>query len=159
MPEIKLTTHIKAPPERVFDLARSIDAHTSSTEQTGERAVAGRTSGMIELGESVTWEARHLGVKQQLTVEITGFDRPHRFEDQMTKGAFASMRHVHQFQPTDEGTLMTDEFHFSAPLGILGRIAEQLFLTRYMTSFLTTRNQALKEMAESEQWRHYSNTD
>ncbi len=50
MPLIELSTGIRAPIERVFDLARSIDAHVASTGQTRERAVAGRTSGLIELG-------------------------------------------------------------------------------------------------------------
>jgi len=77
MPVIQLETKITAPVERVFDLARSIDAHTSTTEGTGERAAEGRTTGLIEAGETVTWEARHLGVRQRLTSKITAMERPH----------------------------------------------------------------------------------
>ena len=66
MPVIELTTYIEAPIERVFDLARSVDAHTASTSQSKERAVAGRTSGLIEQDETVTWEATHFGIKQSL---------------------------------------------------------------------------------------------
>ena len=47
---IRLETQIDAPQERVFDLARSIDAHLASTEGTRERAIGGRTSGLIEMG-------------------------------------------------------------------------------------------------------------
>ena len=155
MPLIQLETKIEAPPHRVFDLARSIDAHVESTVATKERAIAGRTTGLIEPGETVTWEARHFGVRQRLTVRVTAFDRPHAFSDEMTRGAFASMRHSHQFLPDGTGTLMKDEFHFSAPLGPLGRIAEWIFLTRYMASFLRSRNQALKELAESQDWKRY----
>ena len=68
---IQLTTRIAAPAERVFDLARSIDAHMASTSQSGEKAIAGRTSGLIEEGETVTWEAKHFGVKQRLKVKMT----------------------------------------------------------------------------------------
>lgn len=149
MPLIELTTEIHAPIERVFDLARSIDAHLSSTAQTNERAVGGRKSGLIEQGESVTWEACHLGVKQRLTVEITEMDRPHSFEDVMIKGAFFHMRHRHEFEEKDGVTTMRDHFDFSAPLGILGRIAEKLFLTAYMRRFLEIRNAHLKATAES----------
>ena len=155
MPLIELETLISAPVDRVFDLARSIDAHTESAERSGERAVDGRTSGLIGLGETVTWEARHFGVKQRLTVRITAFDRPHSFEDEMTQGAFASMHHRHLFEPAGDDTVMRDEFRFAAPLGILGRIAEGLFLTRYMERFLTTRNGILKRMAESDEWKRY----
>ncbi|MFM7182807.1 MAG: SRPBCC family protein [Verrucomicrobiales bacterium] len=152
---IELETQIDAPIERVFDLARSIDAHMASTEGSGERAVAGRTSGLIKDGETVTWEAKHFGVKQRLSVRITRFDRPHLFEDEMISGEFSSMRHTHRFIRSGEGTLMKDEFHFTAPLGVLGRLAECLFLTAYMRKFLTKRAAELKSMAESEEWRSY----
>ena len=155
MPIIQLHTSIQAPIERVFDLARSIDAHMASTSPTGERAVAGRTSGLIEAGETVTWEATHFWIRQRLTVRITKMERPDRFEDEMVSGAFASMYHQHIFEEQDGSTEMTDLFEFRAPLGILGRITESLFLTRYMKQFLVKRNQRLKEMAESGAWREF----
>lgn len=49
-----LKTFIDAPVERCFDLARSIDLHKISLEHTNEKAVAGKTAGLIEPGESVT---------------------------------------------------------------------------------------------------------
>jgi len=155
MPLIQLETKIEAPQEQVFDLARSIDAHMASTVGTHEKAVDGRTSGLIGMGETVTWEAKHFGVRQRLTVKITSMDRPHVFGDEMISGAFSSMKHVHRFSPNGTGTVMRDEFHFSAPLGVLGRIAEWLFLTSYMTKFLQSRSRALKELAESEGWQRY----
>ena len=90
---IRLWTPIAAPPERVFDLARSIDAHQDSAEGTQERAIGGVTKGLIGLGEEVTWKARHFGIKQRLTVRITRFERPARFQDVMVSGAFKSMKH------------------------------------------------------------------
>lgn len=154
---IQLTTRIAAPAERVFDLARSIDAHMASTSRSGERAIEGRTSGLIEKGETVTWEARHFGVKQRLKVKMTKVERPFVFEDEMVSGAFSSMSHQHRFGEKNGETEMRDRFEFQAPLGLLGRIAEALFLTKYMKSFLRKRNEELKEMAESDLWRNYIN--
>jgi len=54
-----------------------------------------------------------------------------------------------------DGTLMKDEFHFLAPFGILGRISEAIFLTGYLRRFLAKRAAELKNMAESDEWRHY----
>jgi hypothetical protein len=51
MPVIYLETLVNAPPEVCFDLARNIDVHAMSTSSTKERAVAGRTSGLITKGE------------------------------------------------------------------------------------------------------------
>ena len=59
---IEEKTLIRAPIDRCFDLERSIDLHTKTTQRTGERAIAGVTSGLINLDEEVTWSARHLGV-------------------------------------------------------------------------------------------------
>lgn len=230
MPLIHLITSIKAPIQVVFDLSRSIDFHQESVSKTREKAVAGRTSGLIELGETVTWEAFHLGVKQQLTTKITAMvqNRPlsdlishpecsnlctsilisshpeclnwrpsilssqaqktqgaslsvskgamrftqctssnvskgaksgYYFVDEMVKGVFKSIKHEHLFyeekdcvvslQSTrSDLTVMVDLFHFEAPLGILGKLANVLFLKRYMTHFLNVRNAAIKEAAE-----------
>lgn len=155
MPLIDLSTSIAAPLERAFDLTRSIDAHQQSAEATQERAVAGVTRGLIGMGEEVTWEAWHLGIKQRLTVRITGFDRPRWFQDTMAEGAFRSMRHDHEFLSRSPGTLMVDRFEFESPFGILGRIVDRLFLHAYLRRFLIRRNQVLKTLAESDDWKNY----
>lgn len=153
MVEIELRTFIAAPVERVFDLSRSIDLHQRSTATTRETAVAGRTSGLIGLDETVTWRARHLGVTQYLTSRISGYDRPRWFRDEMVRGAFAWMEHDHWFDAAEGGTVLRDRFRFAAPLGPLGRIAEALLLRRYMTRFLEARNAEIKRVAESDAWR------
>ena len=107
------------------------------------------TDGLLELGDEVTWEAQHLGVTQRLTARITRLDRPVVFEDVMVRGAFASLRHVHEFVPRDGGTTMIDTFTFTSPLGPLGAIVDRLFLARYMRRFLISRAHELKRMAES----------
>jgi len=153
MVTIELRTFIAAPPERVFDLSRSIDLHRRSLAHTGEEAVDGRTSGLIGPGETVTWRARHLGVRQRLTVRIAGYDRPRWFRDELVRGAFASMVHDHHFDAADGGTEMRDVFRFSAPLGPLGRLVERLVLRAYLTRLLVHRNAAIKAAAEGDEWR------
>lgn len=155
MPVIELTTSIAAPIERVFDLARSIDLHIASTVGTGERAVAGVTSGLIGPGDEVTWRARHFGVWQKLTVRITAFERPTRFTDTMLRGAFRCMEHNHIFEASSAGTTMRDVFTYESPLGILGRIADFLFLKRYLRAFLLERNRVIKGVAESAAGNQY----
>ena len=153
MPSIVLHTRIQAPIERCFDLSRSIDLHRISTKQTDEEAIAGVTSGLIGLGESVTWSARHFGVRQQLTSKITEFNSPTFFVDEMVKGAFASFRHEHHFAEDDGVTQMKDVFDYVAPLGVLGKLFDFLVLKQYMTGLLLKRNEAIKAFAESDRWR------
>jgi ligand-binding SRPBCC domain-containing protein len=149
MPVIVLRTRVAAPPSRCFDLARDVDLHQRSTAASQERAVAGVTSGRLGLGDQVTWEATHFGVRQRLTSRITEFDPPNRFVDEMVRGAFARFRHEHQFLAVGGGTEMVDTFDYTSPLGPLGRVADRLFLVRYMTALLRDRNAYLKRVAES----------
>ncbi|MBD1379749.1 SRPBCC family protein [Metabacillus arenae] len=148
MPVVKTELFILSCPEICFDLARDIDVHQQSTRKTNEKAISGRTSGLIELNEQVTWEAVHFGIRQQLTAKITEFDRPHRFVDEMVEGAFKSFFHVHEFIPKENGTLMIDTFTYKSPFGILGSFADFLFLKAYMEKFLTERNLYVKKLAE-----------
>jgi ligand-binding SRPBCC domain-containing protein len=155
MPVIELETRINAPVERVFDLARSIDLHAESMGRSREKAIGGVTTGLIDLGESVTWEAVHFGIRQNLTSSITIYDRPRHFRDSMVSGAFRHFDHDHFFSELENGTLMRDVFDYTAPLGLLGTAADKLFLKGYMTRLLAERNMAVKRVAESEDWRRF----
>ena len=98
MPQIVLATLIRAAPAVCFDGARDAQLHMESARQTGERIVAGRDSGLWELGDEITFEGVHLGVRQRFSARIVDFERPHFFRDEMTRGAFASLSHTHIFQ-------------------------------------------------------------
>jgi len=148
VPVIRLDVYIEAPPQICFDLSRSIDLHMASTAHTKEVAIQGRTSGLIELGETVTWEATHLGIRQRLTSIITEFEPPVRFVDEMVRGAFQRFRHEHRFESRGAGTLMTDIFDYTSPLGPLGKLADALFLQVYMKRLLVRRNMYIKQAAE-----------
>lgn len=150
MPIIKLSTEIKAPQSLCFDLSRSVELHLQSTQETQERVVAGRTTGFFEEGDVVTWEAIHFGIRQQLTVKITKVQHPDFFEDVMLKGAFANMEHQHYFEEYGEFTIMRDVFTYRSPLGLLGILADKLFLENYMRKFLVKRNDCIKKLAEEQ---------
>ncbi|AZA90200.1 Uncharacterized conserved protein [Chryseobacterium nakagawai] len=149
MSRIYLETLIDADIETVFDLARNIDLHQESTSRTYEKAIAGRTSGLIEENETVTWRAKHLGIYQTLTTKIISMEKPNQFTDKMQKGAFKSLHHQHIFKTVDGKTRMTDIFDFESPLGIIGKMFNKLFLKNYLKKFLLERNQLIKITAES----------
>src|SRR5262249_46195192 len=98
MIRLRLETFIAAPVTRCFDLARSIDLHVASTNWTGERAIAGVTSGLIGLGQEVTWKGRHFGLKLQRTGRITAYARAHHFQDCVLRGRSKSFCHDHYFE-------------------------------------------------------------
>lgn len=157
MPKIELITEINATIEICFDLSRSIDLHKISTAKTQEQAIAGRTKGLINLNETVTWQAIHLGITQKLTSKITAFDRPNYFVDEQIKGIFKSLIHEHKFEKVGNKVIMQDVFEFHAPFGFLGKLFNKLILTNYLKKFLSDRNQVIKEYAETEKWKEVLN--
>jgi len=148
MPIIEVTTIIDAAPELCFDLASDIDVHIRSTQGTDERAVGGVTSGLIRLGEEVTWEATHFGFRHRLTSRVTEFDRPHHFRDSQVSGPFRRFDHDHFFRVQTGATSMVDVFSYESPLGWLGRCADALFPRSYLTVFLERRAKVIKSVAE-----------
>jgi ligand-binding SRPBCC domain-containing protein len=155
MVRIELTTIIAAPPERCFDLSRSIDAHMASTDWTGECAIAGVTSGLIGPGQEVTWRGRHFGISVTHTSRITAYDPPRYFQDSMVRGMFRQFCHDHYFALQDGRTVMKDVMQFEAPLGLAARVIESVILERHMRSLLARRNQYLRQIAETDEWRRF----
>ncbi len=149
MPRIEIVTDIRASPELCFDLSRDLDLHMKSMAHTSERAVAGKTTGLIEIGEQVTWRGRHFGIVHEHTSLITAFDRPEHFRDEMTRGRFKRFVHDHYFEPTRSGTRMRDVLEFESPWGVLGKAVDALILTRYLARLLLKRNGIVQRAAES----------
>ena len=149
MTEIVVTTRIEAPRELCFDLARDVGAHAESAAFSNERLVApGRLSGLLEAGDLVCFEGRHFGLKQRFCARITHVDRPNVFVDEMVQGLFKWLRHFHEFTGADGATIMIDRLEWKAPLGLLGTIADALFLRRHMEWFVRTKQGELKRIAE-----------
>ena len=149
MPTLTLETEIAAPIEQCFDLARDVEIHLATAAHTQERIVGGKSTGLLELGDELTFEASHFGVRQKLTSRIVEYDRPHRFTDQMISGAFRSLRHVHEFERSGSGTLMRDTLEWESPFGFLGFVADRLAIERHLRDFLLQRNKELKRIAET----------
>ncbi|XOV68130.1 MAG: cell division protein [Fluviicola sp.] len=139
-------------------MSRSIDLHKLSTAHTNETVIDGKSSGLLELGEAVTWRAKHLGFYQTLTSKITVFRYPDYFEDAMIQGIFKSFRHEHHFTEQNGTTTMVDIFDYTSPLGFIGKLADVLFLRRYMTNFLHKRNATIKEFSENGRYTEILNT-
>jgi len=142
-------TTIAASPKAVFDASLDIDAHLASMEASGEKAIAGVTSGLIGPGETVTWRAKHFGITWKMTSKITEYERPHRFVDEQVRGPFHRFYHEHRFTPDGNGTIMADSITFEAPFGLFGRAAERLILNSYLPKLIAERNSYLKTTLEA----------
>jgi ligand-binding SRPBCC domain-containing protein len=147
---IRLETVIAAPAGDCFGLSLSVDAHAASMRRSGERAIGGVTSGIMKLGDTVTWRARHFGIVFRMTSAITEYQYPSRFVDVQLQGPFRRWWHEHTFTATANGkTVITDVVQFQSPLGPLGCLADRLVLDRYMPRLLRQRNAWLKTTLEA----------
>lgn len=104
---------------------------------------------MLELGDAVTFEAVHFGVRLRHAARITEFDRPRRFADEMERGIFAAFRHVHEFIEEGGFTRMRDVLEWRSPWGPIGRIADRLFVERHLRNYMARKQSALKQIAEA----------
>jgi ligand-binding SRPBCC domain-containing protein len=150
---IRLETIISAPLNICFDLSRSIDLHQVSMKHTNERAIAGKTTGLIEKGETVTWQAIHFGIRLKMKVSITSMDLYRSFTDEMIDGPFLHMRHNHAFSESENNCIMTDAFEYTTPFSFAGKLFDDLFLKSYMQKLLIKRNNVIKKIAESDGWK------
>lgn len=145
---IHLETFVNASPQTVFDLSRSVDLHQASMTHHREEAIGGKQTGLMEKGDTVTWQARHLFKNRRLKVRITEMQPPVFFADEMEEGDFRMMRHEHHFNPNGDGTMMIDLFCFESPFGPVGKLFDAVFLKGYMKRLLLTRNKEIKRVAE-----------
>jgi ligand-binding SRPBCC domain-containing protein len=145
---INLITKIKAPIEVVFNNSRNITVHIETASKTNEKAIAGVTSGLIELNETVTWQGKHFGLKLKHKSKITKMQFPYNFTDEMAKGCFKSFKHEHTFIHENGTTIMEDKLMYETPFGVLGKIFDEITLKEYLTNFLLERNKSLKILSE-----------
>jgi ligand-binding SRPBCC domain-containing protein len=150
MTRFEVVTCIAAPPRRVFELSLEVEVHTASMAGSGEQAIGGVTSGRMKLGDTVTWQARHFGLRWRMTSRISACDPPGSFVDEQVAGPFARWRHAHHFEPDGAGgTVMRDVVDFAAPLGLLGIVAERTVLGWYLPRLIRLRNDHLRKAAEA----------
>lgn len=150
MTTINLITKINASKQIVFDLARNIDVHQNSASKTNEKAIAGTTSGLINLNETVTWKGKHFGIYLTHTSKITEMELHDYFADEMIKGRFKSFKHEHSFIEKNGKTVMIDNLIYETPFGIFGKLFDRLILKKHMINFLETRNAVLKKLPENQ---------
>ena len=157
---LRAETLILAPPERCFDLARSVDLHADSARPICGKAVAGRTTGLAGPDDRTTWSARFFGMRFSLTTEITMFDRPARLFRRSLRGSahpFWACLHV----PAEGRGSDSDDGRFlvSKPLRVRWAALDALLLHRRMRKVMNFRADYIKRTAESGEWRKYLNQE
>ena len=122
-----------------------------------EKVVDGTMAGLMNSNDSVTWTAKHLFKQRRLKIKITRMHAPEYFIDEQEEGDFRMMKHEHYFKSIQNGTIMIDQFHFETHYGMMGKVINTMYLERYMSELLKSRNAMIKKIAESSLWQQYLN--
>jgi ligand-binding SRPBCC domain-containing protein len=144
-----LETIVAAPPSAVFEVSLDPALHVRSMERYGETMVEAPAGGVFTEGSTVTWRARHFGIRFRLRSVVFDIDPPHGFSDRQINGPFSAFLHEHGFEEHPVGTLMRDTVTFQSPFGPLGRLVDALFLRAYMRRLIADRNRIVAAEAEA----------
>lgn len=67
-----------------------------------------------------------------------------RFVDSQRRGPYRAWWHEHVFSPVGSRTLMEDRVYYALPLGILGAIAQRIFVARSLRNIFGYRSDAIR---------------
>lgn len=83
-------------------------------------------------------------VRVRWVTEITHVQEHRYFVDEQRFGPYALWHHQHHFREVPGGIEMTDEVCYAIPLGVLGRLVNQLFVRRELNAIFDYRRKILE---------------
>jgi ligand-binding SRPBCC domain-containing protein len=78
------------------------------------------------------------------TTRITQVRHPDSFTDEQLAGPYKVWRHRHTFKSVDGGVEMTDQVEYVVPMGLLGRVANLVFVRRELEEIFNYRFRVLE---------------
>lgn len=85
-----------------------------------------------------------LGIKMYWLTEITHLVEKKYFVDEQRFGPYSFWHHQHFIKEVEGGVEMIDIIHYKLPLGILGRIANALFVKKQLAEIFNYRYEKLE---------------
>jgi ligand-binding SRPBCC domain-containing protein len=105
----------------------------------------------MQVGTVLEYTIRLLGLPVRWTTLISVYDPPHRFVDVALAGPYSFWHHTHTFEKNDQGTIMSDEVHYSLPFGIFGRIAHFLWVERQLEHIFNYRMRIIADLLKNDE--------
>jgi ligand-binding SRPBCC domain-containing protein len=155
MPEIKLTTFIAAPVERVFDLSRSVSLVKQALLANDIIITGEKTTGLLREGESVTLESKLFFKKRVWKLQITKIVKPEMYIEEQAEGFLKSFTHIRYFKPCENGSFLIDQVSYDLKQGIAGEVADKMVFRNYLSRVIEIKNASIKQAAESNRWKQY----
>jgi len=98
-------------------------------------------------GQIIAYKVRPiLNIPLRWVTEITHVKEPYYFVDEQRFGPYSFWHHQHIFEENDEGVLMKDIVNYGIPLGLLGRIANTVFVRKQLEGIFDYRLKAVEKL-------------
>ena len=102
-------------------------------------------------GTLIEYRISLFGLPMKWRTEILEFEPPEHFIDLQIKGPYALWHHSHRFEECEGGTLMTDQVDYRPPMGVLGGLANTLFVQRTLARIFRHRMQQVNMLFGSDE--------
>lgn len=103
--------------------------------------------GKMYPGQIIQYKVRPIAnIPLSWTTEITHVIDKKYFVDEQRFGPYRFWHHQHWFESNENGVLMTDTVHYALPLGILGRLANSLFVAKQLEDIFEYRFKVVDEL-------------
>ncbi len=104
---------------------------------------------IMKAGALIDYTIQVLGIEQRWTTLITSYEPPFRFVDEQIKGPYAFWHHTHTFSETSAGTLIKDEVRYAIPFGLVGTLAQEIFVKKELDKIFRFRAETIERHFQS----------
>ncbi len=87
-----------------------------------------------------------LGIKLNWVTEITQTSNKEYFVDEQRRGPYSLWHHEHHFKAVAGGVEMKDILYYQIPFGIVGRLADAIFVKKKVSSIFHFREKQVNKI-------------
>jgi hypothetical protein len=98
----------------------------------------------MRVGAQIDYRLRVGPIPMKWRTVIESWSPGHGFIDAQHRGPYRAWWHEHHFEARGDETVMEDRVYFAAPLGVLGRLAEWLFVEPMLRRIFAYRAGAMR---------------
>jgi ligand-binding SRPBCC domain-containing protein len=104
----------------------------------------------MEVGAVIDYRLHYHRVPLGWTSQIEVWEPGRQFVDRQLRGPYGLWHHRHTFSAAGAGTVIEDEVHYAAPFGVLGELAQPLFVARDLRRIFDYRQHAVRQILDGD---------
>ena len=100
----------------------------------------------MKLGQIIDYTIKIKGIPVRWRSLISSYDPPHSFIDEQVKGPYSLWHHTHRFKEENGGTVIFDYVKYKIPFGLVGRIANFIWISKDLKRIFNYRKKIIAEI-------------